>query len=267
MIPELDLAKIGLLETAAGQLTSLGEQVQTTGADVHATFQQISTSYDAPETPTLANSTQPVKTQTEQFAGDVNRVGTALSDFATEIQPIAIRLQILKAELAADPENPQVIHDIEATTAQFHAAEQRTASAIEAASGWQTTLTNVPEADPLSDIAYGSLMVGIGLSGEALGTLLDGTGVGSVIGVPLNVASGFLIRRGVGLAAKGLIVQMSKQPSKDQPKTLSPEEQKALDDKNGGRPYDPKAYNRAIAKQRYNEKMTQQRNKQKRGGK
>lgn len=52
-----------------------------------------------------------------------------------------------------------------------------------------------------------------------------------------------------------------------QPAQLSPEEQAAVDNKNAGRPYDEKAYNRAQNKIKQAEKYGGDRNKQKRGRK
>jgi hypothetical protein len=65
----------------------------------------------------------------------------------------------------------------------------------------------------------------------------------------------------------GNIFHMGKQRSRDKPETLTPEEEQALINKKAGRPYDRKAYNRAIKKQERNQKIEGDRNKEKRGRK
>jgi hypothetical protein len=52
-------------------------------------------------------------------------------------------------------------------------------------------------------IAGGTMLAGISGGGEALGTVLDATGVGSVAGVPLNAVSAVGITAGVGIAGAG----------------------------------------------------------------
>lgn len=53
-------------------------------------------------------------------------------------------------------------------------------------------------------IALGVLAIEAGVAGEAGGLALDATGVGAVIGVPVNVASAGLIVAGAGLVAGGV---------------------------------------------------------------
>jgi hypothetical protein len=97
-IPVIDLGQMGEVEKAAGFLKSIGGDVTTTGANVHSRFQGLRPHYRATGDETLFDSTIAVKTDSATFGGQLTQVSAALSDFVTEIRPLAAKLVRLRQE-------------------------------------------------------------------------------------------------------------------------------------------------------------------------
>ncbi|MEU5367334.1 protein phosphatase, partial [Streptomyces sp. NPDC005925] len=111
------------------------------GADVHSRFQGLSAYYHAPEAERLFATTKPVKDRADGFADDLETVSSALSSYATEVQPLVAKLKQLKIDAAAFvesvkdddeweydgdkvDEHNQLRDDVTATVAAFWAAER-----------------------------------------------------------------------------------------------------------------------------------------------
>lgn len=89
----------------------------------------------------------------------------------------------------------------------------------ENASVWTYNHVAVPVVNGLADVGQAALehpgdlltiagglgLIALGSAGEGGGGLLDATGVGAVVGIPINVASAGLIASGAGLAGAGAV--------------------------------------------------------------
>lgn len=89
------------IETAAGNMRSVGTTVSTRGASVLSTWQGLSAHYHAPEQATLFTAMNPVKTNAEAFGTDVSKVATALGVFAEEVRAIKKAVADIRADAAA----------------------------------------------------------------------------------------------------------------------------------------------------------------------
>jgi uncharacterized protein YukE len=140
-----DLATI---EAAATQLSSLGSTIASRGTNADSTFRGLAAFYHAPEAQQLYESMHPVKSAAGSLGRDVTAVGTALAEFVAEARPIVDRLRALKSAAQAfvlsvqgddkwtdDPakvdHNNQLTREVDATVAQFRAAEAATARKIQ----------------------------------------------------------------------------------------------------------------------------------------
>lgn len=137
------------LETDAADLKSDASAIAKDGADVHSSFQGLSAFYHAPEAEQLFATTKPVADSAKAFGDDLQRVSSALSDYAAEVRPIAKKLTALK-ELASAfvSENAgsadwqydehkvardnELRHEVDVAVAAFWDAERRCANKIEA---------------------------------------------------------------------------------------------------------------------------------------
>ncbi|MFF1840123.1 hypothetical protein ACFVXE_39250, partial [Streptomyces sp. NPDC058231] len=72
--------------------------IRTTGSGVHTQFQGLSAYYIAPEAEKLFGSTKPVQDRADSFGDDLEKVSTALSDYATEVRPLRDKLAQLKTD-------------------------------------------------------------------------------------------------------------------------------------------------------------------------
>ncbi|MET9588160.1 hypothetical protein ABZY10_34795, partial [Streptomyces sp. NPDC006539] len=88
---------LGQLEKDYGSLKTDAGHIRSTGSDVHTQFQGLSAYYQAPEAEKLFASTKPVQDRADGFADDLEKVSTALSDYATEVRPLVTKLAQLKA--------------------------------------------------------------------------------------------------------------------------------------------------------------------------
>ncbi|WP_125263291.1 hypothetical protein [Streptomyces alboflavus] len=129
------------LESDAATLTASATLFRASGALVHSNFQGLSAFYDAPEAEDLFATTRPVATKSDAFADDLEKVATALSDYASEVRPLAAKLERLKkeavrfcwSEIAGDDDwredkdkvarNNDLIHDVKTTQVAFWTAE------------------------------------------------------------------------------------------------------------------------------------------------
>jgi hypothetical protein len=129
------------LEVAYGALKKDAGHVRSAGSDVHSQFQGLSAYYEAPEAEKLFATTKPVKDRANSFADDLEKVATALSEYATEVRPLKDKLERLKADATTFvnsvkdddeweydgdkvEEHNQLRDEITATVAAFWAAER-----------------------------------------------------------------------------------------------------------------------------------------------
>ncbi|WP_030267369.1 hypothetical protein [Streptomyces violens] len=135
------------LEKDAAALKKQAGKFRTTGADVHSKFQSLSGAYHAPEAQQLFDTTIPVRDMSDDFAGDLEKIATALTDYADEVRPIRDKLKRLKHQAAAFvekvkgdehwkddekkiAEHADLLHEVNAAVAAFQAAERRAANKI-----------------------------------------------------------------------------------------------------------------------------------------
>ncbi|UGQ14485.1 hypothetical protein LO772_13380 [Yinghuangia sp. ASG 101] len=150
-IPEFT-GDLGQLATDHAALTTDAGSFRTTGSTIHERFGKLESCYKAPEADQLFATTSTVETRADGFADQLEKVGTALSDYADEITPIVSRLNSLRsdahdfvAEIKDDDEwqydgdkverNNQLIKDISTTVGEFWAAERTAANKITALVG------------------------------------------------------------------------------------------------------------------------------------
>ncbi|WP_406292690.1 hypothetical protein [Streptomyces sp. NBC_00624] len=132
---------LGQLEKDYGSLKTDAGHIRGTGSDVHTQFQGLSAYYQAPEAEKLFASTKPVQDRADTFADDLEKVSTALSDYATEVRPLVTKLAQLKADATTFvnkvkddddweydedkiDEHNQLRDDVTTTVAAFWAAER-----------------------------------------------------------------------------------------------------------------------------------------------
>ena len=90
-----------MVEIAAGEIKAIGDDVSDQGGVVVGTWQRLANHYEAPEAGTLFGVMDPVKTNAETFGNNVDRVSSALSTYAAEVEPIKAELAKIKAEAYA----------------------------------------------------------------------------------------------------------------------------------------------------------------------
>ncbi|HJV14354.1 MAG TPA: TNT domain-containing protein [Propionibacteriaceae bacterium] len=90
-----------MVEIAAGEIKTIGDDVSDQGGVVVGTWQRLANHYEAPEAGTLFGVMDPVKTNAETFGNNVDRVSSALSTYAAEVEPIKAELAKIKAEAYA----------------------------------------------------------------------------------------------------------------------------------------------------------------------
>ncbi|MER7227138.1 hypothetical protein [Streptomyces rubradiris] len=153
------IGDLATLDTDVMLLTADAGQFRASGANVHTTFQQLSAFYSAPEAEQLFGTTLPVRTKSDAFADDLEKVAGALSDYSLEVQPLVKKLDALKAEatafvhsIAGDDDwrkdqdkvdhNNDLWHDVNHTVAAFQAAELRAYNRIMALIGGTALTTD-----------------------------------------------------------------------------------------------------------------------------
>ncbi|MFJ6529679.1 hypothetical protein ACIQMZ_30970 [Streptomyces longwoodensis] len=95
------IGDLSTLDVDVMLLTANAAQFRASGADIHTTFQGLSAVYHAPEAGALLSSTEPVRTKSDAFADDLEKVVSALSEYSAEVQPLVDRLETLKADATA----------------------------------------------------------------------------------------------------------------------------------------------------------------------
>ncbi|MFF4156003.1 hypothetical protein [Streptomyces sp. NPDC001678] len=133
----------GDVDALVGDIAGLAKNasdIRTTGTDTHASFQGLSAYYDAPEADQLFRSTLPVRERAAHFADELNKVKSALSEYAAEIRPIVKELDRLREQAVAFrasignddkwlkdqskvDENRHLIQAVAMAQEKFHAAE------------------------------------------------------------------------------------------------------------------------------------------------
>ncbi|MZE79245.1 protein phosphatase, partial [Streptomyces sp. SID5475] len=145
----------GDLEQLEKDATGLGndaDDIRETGKGVHTQFQGLSAFYTAPEAEALFASTKPVQDRADEFADDLEKVKSALDEYAAEVRPLVAKLKQLKADAAAFvasvegddewkydgdkiDEHNALQSDVTATVAAFWEAERTAANKITALVG------------------------------------------------------------------------------------------------------------------------------------
>jgi hypothetical protein len=87
-----------MVEIAAGEIDTIGQDVSDQGGAVVTTWQRLAQHYEAPESGTLFGVMDPVKTNAETFGSNVDRVSSALKTYAAEVEPIKAELAKIKAD-------------------------------------------------------------------------------------------------------------------------------------------------------------------------
>ncbi|MBC2863742.1 ADP-ribosyltransferase [Streptomyces mexicanus] len=100
-----------LLEQDYAALKADAGHVRDTGRDVHNRFQGLSAYYTAPEAEQLFATTKPVKDRADTFADGLETVSSALAGYATEIRPLAKKLEDLKREATTFVDSVKDDHD------------------------------------------------------------------------------------------------------------------------------------------------------------
>jgi hypothetical protein len=90
-----------MVEIAAGEIKTIGDDVSDQGGVVLSTWQRLAQHYEAPEAATLFGVMDPVKTNAETFGSNVDRVSSALKTYAAEVEPIKAELARIKADAYA----------------------------------------------------------------------------------------------------------------------------------------------------------------------
>ncbi|MCB5907922.1 hypothetical protein [Streptomyces pinistramenti] len=135
------------LEASAASLKKEAGAIRGKGADIHSGFQGLRAYYTAPEADQLFATTAPVAAKADAFADDLEKVGSALDGFASEVRPLVARLKRLResaAVFAADAKadedwqyndakvalNRELVQDVSSTVQAFWAAEVAAANTI-----------------------------------------------------------------------------------------------------------------------------------------
>ncbi|WP_327189273.1 hypothetical protein [Streptomyces xinghaiensis] len=143
---------LGQLEKDATGLGNDADDIRETGKGVHTQFQGLSAFYTAPEAEALFASTKPVQDRADEFADDLEKVKSALDEYAAEVRPLVAKLKQLKADAAAFvasvedddewkydgdkiDEHNALQSDVTATVAAFWEAERTAANKITALVG------------------------------------------------------------------------------------------------------------------------------------
>ncbi|MCX5376723.1 hypothetical protein [Streptomyces sp. NBC_00091] len=137
------------LERNRTAVSAAAGTLRDAGSNVDSQFQGLSAFYSAPEAAQLFATTNPVKTESDFVADQLESAAKALGEFATEARPIVARLKQLQAEattfsnkITGDEhwkddkkkvdENNDLIHDVNAAAGAFWAAERTCANKIRA---------------------------------------------------------------------------------------------------------------------------------------
>ncbi|MEV4433423.1 hypothetical protein [Streptomyces sp. NPDC049585] len=135
------------LEKDASGLTKTGGDIRDTGGDIHAKFQGLSAFYHAPEADQLFATTLPVREKAKGFGDKLEKVSSALTEYAAEVRPLAEKLKSLKAEAESfvalvkgdkdwaydkkkTDHQKRIRSDVDETVAAFYEAERRAANKI-----------------------------------------------------------------------------------------------------------------------------------------
>ncbi|WP_370420534.1 hypothetical protein AB8O64_20590 [Streptomyces sp. QH1-20] len=139
------------LEKDASGIRAMAGKIRTAGAAIDTNFQGLSAFYHAPEAEQLFATTRPIRDKSNKFAGDLEKIQSALSDYWEEIHPLVLRLNNLREEAKRFVESVKGDDNwqedskntdkdkalriaVDATVAAFAAAEIRAANRIVALS-------------------------------------------------------------------------------------------------------------------------------------
>lgn len=109
------------IETAAGQIRTVGSNVATTGGDVAKAWAGLKKGYHAPEQDTLFGAMQPAQKAATDFSTDMGKAATALETFAGEVRTIKANVAKIRADANAFLAG---IHDGKVTVTQ-HVVQSR----------------------------------------------------------------------------------------------------------------------------------------------
>ncbi|MEH0633267.1 hypothetical protein QBA35_07760 [Streptomyces bottropensis] len=172
------------IPTFTGDLVDLQQQIAAMrraarairehGGDVHTRFQNLSSSYKAPEAGQLFATTQAVESRSSSFADDLETVATALTDYVVEVAEIVRQLESLRGQARVFVASVQgedglfqnwqkdqdkvdqhqaIWDDVNAAVAAFQQAEVTCADKITALV--DGTQWHVNDGSPKQDNAYG----------------------------------------------------------------------------------------------------------------
>ncbi|MFF4159448.1 hypothetical protein [Streptomyces sp. NPDC001678] len=140
---------LGELEKDAAGLKSDASAIRSTGGDIHSKFQGLSAFYHAPEAEALFATTVPVRDKAKGFGDKLEKVSSALTEYAAEVRPLADKLDALKREAESfvssvkgdkdwaydkkkTDHQKRIRSDIDETVGAFNEAERRAANKITA---------------------------------------------------------------------------------------------------------------------------------------
>ncbi|WP_436775113.1 hypothetical protein [Yinghuangia sp. YIM S09857] len=136
---------LGQLELDHAALISDAAAFREIGESVHNRFQGLSSCYKAPESEQLLATTTTVQARSDEFAGQLETVAGALSEYLEAIRPVVTRLNQLRSDAetfvwSLDEDwtydtdkvalNNQLIADVSTTVGQFWEAERTAANKI-----------------------------------------------------------------------------------------------------------------------------------------
>jgi uncharacterized protein YukE len=194
----------------------------------------------------------------KQAAGAFREAATALNDYAAKLAwAQGVAGDAITTWNAGKPYHQAATVMLDSARGQVASTAAKTTQTVSAAASlappapsFLSWLADVGDAiihDPLADAAVvgGLALAGVSVAGAGVGVALDATGVGAVVGVPLDVASVAGIAVGTGIAAAGVAsiakdtaTLMSKpKPPQDPPIKTRYKENVNYDGKEGNRTY------------------------------
>ena len=206
----------GAADAAQARVQTLREQLVTvaTRCDAaSAAFTGLAAALDAQQ-PALggassswARASDPTQqlAQARQWQPAVRALDDADGRSARALREVTGALQRARTALAAPPPGaPPAADDGRSLVGQgLDAVGSFCAGTVNALASFAHAMGEHP--DETAQLLAGLLITQVGASGEAVGTALDVTGVGSLVGVPINLLAGGLVVAGTGtsLAAAG----------------------------------------------------------------
>jgi hypothetical protein len=196
----------------------------------------------------------------KQAAGAFRDASTALNNYAVMLSwAQGVAGDAVTTWKAGKPYHQAATQMLDSARGQLASTAAKTTGTVTAAASlappapsFWSRLADVGDAivhDPVAvaGVVGGAALTGVSLAGEGVGIALDATGVGAVVGVPLDVASAVGIAVGTGVAAAGvasiakeaagMTLMVKPQPPQDPPIMTRYKENANYDGKEGNRTY------------------------------